>query len=83
MVVSIPQESVGQKPCVIVEGQADEEISRWLTEEFGASYAVHYVFALQELGFDVMPRSGTGKTDKIELQRAVMKRLEKPVFLTM
>lgn len=51
-------------------------ISRWLRAEFGTSYAVRYVFSLQELGFDEMPRSGTGKMDKTTLQKAVMVRTQ-------
>lgn len=60
-----------------MKGQANHDISRWLMDEFGPSYTVRHVFALRDLGFDEMPRSGTGKTDKMELQQAVTKRLEK------
>lgn len=80
MVVSIPHESGGHEPCVVVEGHADGEISSWLVEEFGASYAIRHVFDIPELGLDEMPRSGTGKMNRLELQNAVMKMLDRLVF---
>ncbi|KAK5087239.1 hypothetical protein LTR05_004410 [Lithohypha guttulata] len=79
VVVSIPCKNGGYESWVIVEDQADGEISSWLVEEFGASYAVRHVFTITKLGLDGMPRSGTGKMDKLALQDAVMRRLEKSV----